>query len=356
MQKIISGIQQIGIGIPNVHDAWRWYRRNFGMDVPIFEEAAEANLMLPYTGGKPHQRHAILATNLQGGGGMEIWQYTSRTPQPPKQAPIAGDCGIFAARVKCLDVPAAYQKMEADKPAFLGPISRDPEGKQHFFLSDPYGNIFQVIEEDAWFAKGRHLTGGMGGCMIGVSDVDKSQRLYTDILGYDKVVYDKTGDFEDFSALPGGRGTFRRILLTHSQPRKGGFSRIFGPTYIELIQSKTRPGKKMFENRFWGDLGFIHLCFDVSGMDALREECAQKGFPFTVDSARALGKVFDMGEAAGSFSYIEDPDGTLIEFVETHKVPIMKKWGWYLNMKKRNPEKPLPDWMLKALAFNRVKD
>jgi hypothetical protein len=33
----------------------------------------------------------------------------------------------------------------------------------------------------------------------------------------------------------------------------------------------------------------------------------------------------------------------------------MKKWGWYLNLKNRPPEKPLPRWMLKALGFNRVK-
>ena len=31
-----------------------------------------------------------------------------------------------------------------------------------------------------------------------------------------------------------------------------------------------------------------------------------------------------MGDAAGQFAYIEDPDGTLIEFVETHKVPLVK--------------------------------
>jgi hypothetical protein len=63
-----------------------------------------------------------------------------------------------------------------------------------------------------------------------------------------------------------------------------------------------------------------------------------------------------MGEAAGHFSYIEDPDGALIEFVETHKIPILKKLGWYLDLRKRNPEKPLPNWMLKALGLNRVKD
>ncbi|MEZ4829467.1 MAG: VOC family protein [Bacteroidia bacterium] len=356
MQTIISGIQQIGVGIPHVHEAWAWYRHNFGMDIPIFEEAAEANLMLPYTGGKPHQRHAILATNLQGGGGMEIWQYTSRTPQPPSEAPVAGDYGIYVARVKCLDVPATFSKFQAAGLDILGDVNRDPGGKQHFFVRDPYGNIFQVIEGDGWFSKGPHLTGGMGGCMIGVSDIVKALPLYSGILGYDKVIYDKAGEFEDFKGLPGGNSKFRRTLLTHSQPRKGGFSRVFGPSHIELIQSLDRPGKKIFENRFWGDLGFIHLCFDIAGMDALRNECSKNGFPFTVDSASSLGKVFDMGEAAGSFAYIEDPDGTLIEFVETHKVPIMKKWGWYLNMKKRNPAKPLPDWMLKALSFNRVKD
>ena len=84
----------------------------------------------------------------------------------------------------------------------------------------------------------------------------------------------------------------------------------------------------------------------------MKELCASKGYPFTVDSSGS----FDMGEAAGYFSYVEDPDGTLIEFVETHRIPILKKIGWYLDLRKRNPTKALPDWMLKALRFGRVKD
>ena len=82
MGVIISGIQQVGVGIPNVQEAFAWYRKAFGMDIPIFDEAAEANRMLPYTDGKPQSRHAILAISIQGGGGLEIWQYVSRTPQP----------------------------------------------------------------------------------------------------------------------------------------------------------------------------------------------------------------------------------------------------------------------------------
>ena len=84
----------------------------------------------------------------------------------------------------------------------------------------------------------------------------------------------------------------------------------------------------------------------------MKQLCAEKGYPYTVDS----GEKFDMGEAAGHFSYIEDPDGALIEFVETKKIPIMKKMGWYLDLRKRDASKPLPDWMLKALKFNRVKN
>ena len=94
----ISGIQQIGIGVSHVHEAFKWYREHFGMDIPMFEEAAVAGLMLPYTGGQPQARHAILALNLQGGGGMEIWQYTGRTPVPPAFQPQIGDLGIGIAR------------------------------------------------------------------------------------------------------------------------------------------------------------------------------------------------------------------------------------------------------------------
>jgi hypothetical protein len=87
-------------------------------------------------------------------------------------------------------------------------------------------------------------------------------------------------------------------------------------------------------------------------MELLQRKCEKLGYSFTVNSASS----FDMGEAAGHFSYIEDPDGTLIEFVEAHKLPIFKKWGLFINLKKRKHKKPLPDWMLKTMSFNRVRD
>jgi catechol 2,3-dioxygenase-like lactoylglutathione lyase family enzyme len=349
--KIISGLQQIGVGVNDVHTAWAWYKKYFGFDIRVFEETAIAELMLPYTGGKPQKRHAALTINLQGGGGLEIWQYTKRKPVPASFEIMIGDLGLFAAKIKCRDVKITYDWFKSEGLSVLSGIEKR-NGNEHFFVRDPFNNIFQVISSNSWFQKIKKPTGGSYGAVIGVSDIEKSKEFYKTILGYDEVISDETDVFKDFIEIPGGKAKIRRAILHHSKPRQGAFSKMLGTSEIELVQVLDRKPSKIFQNRFWGDLGFIHLCFDIYGMEFIREECKSKGCPFTVDT----GNSFDMGEAAGAFAYIEDPDGTLIEFVETHKVPIIKKINWYLNLQNRNPKKTLPGWMLKALKFNKAKD
>jgi catechol 2,3-dioxygenase-like lactoylglutathione lyase family enzyme len=354
MGKVISGIQQMGIGVPNVEEIWKWYRKFFGVDVRVFEEAAEAPFMIDYTGDKVQSRTATLALSMEGGGGFEIWQYTSRPTERSKFDIALGDYGLYICRIKSRDVEASYNYMKANGAHLLGGIKQTPNGEPHFFVQDPNDNIFNVVLEKTTFKKTKFegKTGGVAGAMIGVSSIEKSLKVYADILGYSRIEYDKTDVFDCFSDLPGENHKVRRVLLSHPKRREGPFSPLLGPSKIELIQSLDRNDcKQIFKDRFWGDWGFIHLCYDIRGMEDLKKECEAAGFPFTVDS----GDTFDMGEAGGRFSYIEDPDGALIEFVETHKVPIMKKLGWYLNLKNRDPKKSLPTWMLKAMGMNRVK-
>jgi catechol 2,3-dioxygenase-like lactoylglutathione lyase family enzyme len=351
----ICGIQQVGIGVKNLEEAWKWYINNFGVDCRIFEDEAEAKLMLPFTGGKPWSRHAVLALNLQSGGGFEIWQYKGREPVEISEELKLGDLGILACKIKVRNITSAYSFYRKNNTRLLGEPSEDPAGKKSFFLKDPYGNIFQIVDGDGWFMNEKKETGASYGVLIGVSDIEKARVVYSEILGYDEVVYDSTGFFPDLSGLPGGNQKLRRVLLKNSVPFSGPFSKLFGPSNMELICACDKPGRKVYEGRFWGDPGFIHLCFDIYGMDELKEYCNSKGHPFVVDSKHSHeGNSFDMGEAAGHFSYITDPDGTLIEFVETHKLPILKKIGWYLDLRKREP-KPLPDWLIKMLRFSRVK-
>jgi catechol 2,3-dioxygenase-like lactoylglutathione lyase family enzyme len=347
----LSGIQQVGVGVTDVDTAFAWCRRTFGTDIRIFEDEGVASLMGPYTGDTPQSRRAILAANLQGGGGLEIWQFTARQPRPPTFEVRVGDLGIFCPRIKTRDIAAAHTHLAGLAGGAITACARTPAGEAAFFLRDPHGQAWQVVEADGWFSRGRHPTGGVSGCLIGVSDIERSLPLYRDALGYDRVLHDATGSFPDWAGLPGGDGRFRRVLLGHNGERPGAFSRLLGPTRIELAQSMDRSPRRIFEDRFWGDLGFIHLCFDVHGMDALGERCRAAGFPFTVDSAAA----FSMGESAGRFAYLEDPDGTLIEFVEIRRLAIVRRWGWYLDLSRRDPCRPLPRPLLRLLSLNRVR-
>lgn len=350
-KKLIYGIQQVGVGVTDAKAAFEWYATRLGADVSVFEDDNEATYMAPYMGGSPHKKKAILALNMQGGSGYELWQYTDRTPQKPEYPVEVGDLGINIAKIKSKDIERSYQRLAYQNVNMLSSIQADPCGKKCFYIRDPYDNILKIKESDNWYAESKLDVGGVYGCSIGVTDIDFSMKLYSEILGYNKIIYDETGHFEDLKDLPSGEGRFRRVLLSHRDVRIGGFSKLFGESQIELIQCLDRKPRKIFENRYWGDIGFIHLCFDIRNMEDLVSECEDKDFPFRVLSNPS----FDMGDASGHWGYIEDPDGTLIEFVETHKVPLIKKLNWNINMKNRHPEKPLPNWLIKAMSFKRVK-
>ncbi|GGG47947.1 hypothetical protein GCM10011414_17100 [Croceivirga lutea] len=327
MDYTINGIQQIGIGVSNANAVFNYYRKNFGFDILVFEDEAEANLMTKYTNGRVEKRKALLTMNLIGGGGLEIWQFLNRQPVGPKSEFKIGDLGINMMKL------------------------RSKTGISQEFITDKFGNWIQLVQDDYCFCDTKTSSnGGVMGAIIGVSDIEKAIRFYKEILGFNITILDETGHIESFKNLPGGQSKFRRVLLKHNKRAVGGFGKLLGPCQIELVQNLSCQPNSIFKDRLWGDLGYIHLCFDVMGIEILKNKAGEMGFNFKVDSAES----FDMGEAAGRFAYIEDPDGTLIELVETHKVPVSKKLGLFINLKNRNAKKPLPNWMVKTLKFSRV--
>lgn len=349
-QQYITGIQQIGIGVKDLQVSKMWYKQFLGMEVQVFDDQADAPLMTQYTGGKVQSRQALLSMNIAGGGGMEVWQYVSREPQAAKEVPLMGDLGIFAGKMKSQDVAASYQYHKA-AGLKISELFTNPKGENYYWLQDPQGNWFNVVKGNEWFRKpdGEKHMGGVYGAVIGVSNIDNAMKLYKDVLCVNEIVYDVTGPFEDMPQKDTHQ--YRRVLLRKKGSGIGAFSQLIGGIEIELVQVLDRVPKKIYADRFWGDLGFIHLCFDVIDMNHLKQVASKAGFAFTVDSADS----FSMGQAAGRFAYLEDPDQTLIELVETHKVPIVKKIGWYLDLKKRGVDKPLPNWMIGCMAFSKVK-
>ena len=343
----INGIQQVGVGTLDFGKSKDWFIKHFGFDVKILEDDTVAERMLPYTGGKAQKRHAGIMVNLNGGGGLEIWQYSERKPLSRSEQVKIADTGIFAAKIRCRDISEARKSLQDIKKT---PTGRTPDGLPCFWAEDLYGNIFQVVEDEYVFIPQKTSIGGVCGALVGVTDMDRSVKFYRDVLGYDKTEYDVSGAFEDWAAAPGGERKVRRVLLSSSQKPRSAFSPLFGDNKIELVQPLEIKPEKIYEGRFWGDPGFIQICYDVTGMDSLKQFCESKGAPFTVDSCPG-GEIFDMGDASGRFTYIEDPDGTLIEFVETYKVPLAKKLGLNIDMSRRDPSKPLPSVLFKIMGI-----
>lgn len=354
MFKTINGIQHVGVGVPNHADSWKWYRQNFGMDICFFDGVAEAPLMTIYTKGDVINKHAAMISNLHGGCAMEVVSPTSFTATHANETFEIGDLGIFISSVKTPNLENSFKKFSSNGTKVLGPIAVSPLGEKSFFVEDPNGLIFQIVEGKDWFiVPKKNGMGGPNGVTIGVSSIEDAMRLYSGILGYDKVLLDETSVFEDWKYIPGGQKKCRRVRLTQSNKPGGGFAKITGKTYIELVQAMDYTSKKIYENRLWGDTGFVHVGFDVRGMNELGKDLEEKGFGFTCDTDDALTMG---GSTKVHCTYIEDPDGTLIELIEVFKIPIIEKLGIFLNVEKRDPMKPLPNFLLKAMRFSRIKD
>ena len=181
-----------------------------------------------------------------------------------------GDLGIYTGFIKSLDVKKAYAFFKENNADLVTDLIKMPNGWDTFYVKDIQGQYFQVIPTKHSFTNAGRVTNGIAGCSIGVSDIAAAMKLYANVLGYDKVVYDTSEVFADWSKLPGGEGKFRRVLLTQSNPSGGGFTKLSGETYIELVQDLSeRKPIKIYEGRLWGDIGFVHLGFDVRGMKEL---------------------------------------------------------------------------------------
>ncbi|MFW1447690.1 hypothetical protein ACEWAJ_23735, partial [Vibrio parahaemolyticus] len=72
-------------------------------------------------------------------------------------------------------------------------------------------------------------------------------------------------------------------LLRKKAGKIGAFSELIGDIQNELIQVHGHHSKHIFANRYWGDCGFIHLCFDVHNMEIFKKKAEAEGYAFTVD-------------------------------------------------------------------------
>ncbi|MGB0166419.1 MAG: VOC family protein [Luteibaculum sp.] len=312
--KFFSGVQQIGIGVTDAEEAFKWYSQQLNFGLRLFDDVAQASLMAKFTGGNAEERRAILSLHPHGGGGLEIWQFLNRSPR--KSPPIVpGSTGILGAVIG--SCPTHILKHNILWEGSLG-------------LNDLYGNVFLAGSD---LENGKC---GIRGAAIGVSNKEKSEQFYCDILGFKKVR-------EEEVLWQNQVGTVSYLQL---EVKQALFSHLLGNMELRLVHFPSAIHEQLFTGRFWGDCGFIHLCLETPNMGSFKNWCKQHNLEFAVDSEASFG----MSDSSGRFGYIQDPDGTLIELVETHKIPLSKKLNWYLDLAKYK-EKPLEKWKLKLFNW-----
>jgi hypothetical protein len=322
----INGLQQVGTGVTDFARLAAWYA-SLGFDRLLVEDTGPATMMACHAGGVVREKHAAVLVSLSGGGGLEIWHALSPPPKIRDVPAQLGDLGIFAVKVGLQPSGAGDGAQE------------DPLGRSCRWRRDPDGNVVQQI---VGRSDRRH---GVQGAIIGVRDVDRLLRFLRDIAGAPTVRFDGTGCFEDFAALPGGDRRVRRVIVALPERGTGSLGRFMGPTEIELVAAIDGPANPIFERRFWGDPGFIHLAFDIWGAAALKSHALQHGWHVTVDSGRG----FEMGGAVAQFLYVEPEPGLLFEFVEIEALPLFAPLGIRLRLGHGKPRRPLPRGVASSL-------
>ncbi len=343
-------LQQIGIGVHNVDVMRDFYASVLGFDTLLFCTEGSIDIMSAYTGGRSWNRKAMLLANFNGGATLQLWQHTEHLHVPAENEVGLDNRGILCTCVRCCDIVNVRNRL-FDSGYEITRISADSLGRNRCYVKDPENNWIGLVEtSEGWLKKKAHSIGGVCSIIIGVSDIKKSMHFYSTVCGYDTVLSEEVGTFTEFEAFR-GQQKVRRVLLKRSKKLQGAFAHLLQSSTIELIQACEKPQEHVYTNyeeRLWGDPGFMHACFDVKNMRALCNHRKIHKDPFIIDSD------FSTEEVSGHFTYAEDPDRTLVKFVEIYTWSLMKKYGLVLNLKKHKNAKPLPKFFMRLLALKKI--
>lgn len=150
---------------------------------------------------------------------------------------------------------------------------------------------------------------------VGVSDMDASLAFYAG-LGFVDVAFDYTGPLDGLSAVTGHESTSARVVYLRSATPT-----VLGRSGIKLVQITDRPQPPLPDGFAYGEPGICEVCIHVQGYEVFHEELVAHGHTVLMDPNDQTLEPY--GTQCG-LSYVEDPDGAKIEFIEWRSLEA----GW----------------------------
>lgn len=208
--------------------------------------------------------------------------------------PDLSEIGILGVKIKTRKIDSNFFMRRREDMTSQPDIWIKPLKKRHFHVFSE-NLLFQIIDSsDNFFATFSKQNGGVGGAILGVSDIEKSFDFYSKILGYNKVIYKGNGVYEDFKNLKGGCKKYKRMIIQQSENQEHKFLEYFGKSEIELLEVQDSDNRKTL------DFDFSSLNFITSNINDI------------VGTNYNLGRIIYQDEKDDSVIHFFDPDGIKI--------------------------------------------
>ena len=335
---MITAFQHVGMGVHDTDRTYQFYRKLMGFRIKLSDQTSYMEEMAPIIGALVEMR-ALMAMNVGGGAAIELIEHTSTRPQEPPHPVQWGDIGYMELGLKAFKLDQLYLDLKSKGVEFLTPVrSMDLStgGRERYaYLRDPDGLLLQLVEVEGGK---RPAVGGVRHVALGVADMGKTRDFYRDVLGFGEVMHEFEGRIQEMDAVTGGK-EMQMVVMGH-RPEGESALPLLERAIVKLVHTPGYKGQVIYEGRRWGDIGLMEMAFDVTDLGETVNALISRGAELYHPPTRV-----DMGSGTiGSFCYIKDLEGNVVEMVEVEKVmhasPKLMKYALV--------------WVLKAAAALRL--
>ena len=230
----------VSFKVDDLQYAERYYTDLLGLDY-----SNNLNVVELENSNKNETQDTAELFSSEGGASLQLVEIDSNSFSNPK--PSLLQIGIIGIKIQSRNMRKSYFHYRDKNIVSVSNIRNKPLYNKHFHIVTQ-DFLFQIKEDkNNFFGYLGRKNGGISGIIIGVYDIEKSKEFYKKVLGYDTVIYEGEGKFDDFDGINGGDAVFKRIVLQQSNIHTNKYNNFFGKNEIELLQAVTR--NKIFEKK-----------------------------------------------------------------------------------------------------------